>query len=198
MGDAFHLATALHYTVNEFHTLDGSGRHGRRTDLLKLNGNVAGARLIIVQPKYVPPPEPLKGPMSPVTGSQPGLFEEETSKGEGNAARTSEGGTGDGTKEEVITGEQLLPDTGQTADGGITTAPLSPTPPGDGELSVPGGGKARTSNAPPLLQLVRPAGLEPARPFSQRFVRLPNMCLDRHTNRRVCRFHHSRPLVSLS
>ena len=50
MGDAFHLATALHYTVNEFHTLDGSGRHGRRTDLLKLNGNVAGARLIIVQP----------------------------------------------------------------------------------------------------------------------------------------------------
>jgi hypothetical protein len=151
MGDAFHLATALHYTVNEFHTLDGSGRHGRRTDLLKLNGNVAGARLLIVQPEYVPPPEPLKGPMSPVTGSQPGLFEEETSKGEGNAALTSERRTGDGTKEEVITGEQLLPDTVQTADGGITTAPPSPTPPsasGDGE-SVPGGSKAKTSNAPP-------------------------------------------------
>jgi hypothetical protein len=74
LGDSFHLATALHYDVDEFQTLDGAGKRKRRVDLLKLNGSVAGFRLVIIQPKYVPPPEPLPGPVSPtVSGAQQSL-----------------------------------------------------------------------------------------------------------------------------
>lgn len=78
LGDSFHLATALHYEVDEFHTIDGAGKRKRRIDLLKLNGNVAEFRLVIVQPKYIPLPEPLPGgPIITTAGEQPGLFPEE-------------------------------------------------------------------------------------------------------------------------
>jgi predicted nucleic acid-binding protein len=45
--DAIHLATALIYGVDEFHTLDGDGKQNK---LLRLNGNVAGQPLHIRVP----------------------------------------------------------------------------------------------------------------------------------------------------
>lgn len=70
MGDAIHLATAIHHEVLEFQTLDGLSKKPRAHDLLALDGNVAGARLSIRLPKYVPPPEPLHGPISTTKGDQ--------------------------------------------------------------------------------------------------------------------------------
>jgi len=43
LPDAYHLATAIHYTVDAFYTFD-------EDDLLPLNGNVAGRNLIICKP----------------------------------------------------------------------------------------------------------------------------------------------------
>jgi hypothetical protein len=120
LGDSLHVATAIHISVREMHTLDGAGKHTKRLDLLKLNGNVAGIKLVIVQPYYVPPPEHLHGPVTtlkdtgqmelreidnekdakaiapsaPVPGSAPGSTEGEAgteSKGaQGEAAPQSE------------------------------------------------------------------------------------------------------------
>jgi hypothetical protein len=75
MGDALHLATAIHFNVDEFQTLDGAGK-AKRLDLLRLDGNVALSRLAIKQPKYLPPPGALEGPLIPIVGSQQGLFEQ--------------------------------------------------------------------------------------------------------------------------
>lgn len=48
--DAIHLASAIHYGADEFHTFDGV-RHGKNAGgLLTLNGNVAGHRLKICAP----------------------------------------------------------------------------------------------------------------------------------------------------
>ena len=91
LGDAIHLATAIHYDAAEFQTLDGSGARKRRTDLLKLDGNVAGARLLIKLPKYVPPPEPLEGPVSTVGGTQPLLFDSGSSEVSTGAEEGEEG-----------------------------------------------------------------------------------------------------------
>jgi|KBSSwiStaDraftv2_1062776.scaffolds.fasta_scaffold223148_6 predicted nucleic acid-binding protein len=44
LGDAQHLATAIAYQVDEFHTFD-------EDDLIPLSGSVAGHRLIICKPK---------------------------------------------------------------------------------------------------------------------------------------------------
>lgn len=44
LGDAQHLATAIAYQVDEFHTFD-------EDDLIPLSGNVAGHKLIICKPK---------------------------------------------------------------------------------------------------------------------------------------------------
>jgi predicted nucleic acid-binding protein len=48
--DSIHLATAIIYEVDEFHTLDGDGPRQRTNDLLRLNGNVAGHSLHIRVP----------------------------------------------------------------------------------------------------------------------------------------------------
>ena len=57
MGDAIHLATALSLDrLSEFQTLDGSGKQGKKFGLLGLNDDVAGTRLSIRLPKYIPPP----------------------------------------------------------------------------------------------------------------------------------------------
>src|ERR1035438_6011711 len=88
MGDAIHLATAIHFNMDEFQTLDGAGKRPRRTDILNLDGDVAGSRLNIKRPKFVPPPEPLEGPQQKVSGLQPGLFENQES-GKGNEAATT-------------------------------------------------------------------------------------------------------------
>jgi predicted nucleic acid-binding protein len=45
--DAIHLATAIHYQVNQFHTFDGQRKRG----LLRLSGNVAGHNLTICKPQ---------------------------------------------------------------------------------------------------------------------------------------------------
>lgn len=75
MGDSIHLATAIHFNIDEFITLDGAGKRQRRLDILSLDGDVAGARLSIHIPKYVPPVEPLQGDQHPVSGNQPSLFD---------------------------------------------------------------------------------------------------------------------------
>lgn len=48
--DAVHLATAIHYDVDEFHTFDSGGK-GKQLGLLGLSGNVAGHTLIICKPR---------------------------------------------------------------------------------------------------------------------------------------------------
>lgn len=47
-ADAIHLATAVHFKVDEFHTFDDGKKGGR--SLLSLNGNVAGYQLTILKP----------------------------------------------------------------------------------------------------------------------------------------------------
>lgn len=46
LGDAQHLATAIAYKVDEFHTFD-------EDDLIPKSGNIAGHKLIICKPKGV-------------------------------------------------------------------------------------------------------------------------------------------------
>ena len=91
MGDAIHLATALHFEVAEMQTLDGAGKRKRKYDLLRLDGNVAGARLAIKMPKYIAPPQPLEGPLR--TGStdrsQGELFKEGPKKPKLHKPKTS-------------------------------------------------------------------------------------------------------------
>lgn len=53
LADALHLATAVHWNVGAFYTLDEGKKGGR--SLLGLNGNVAGHDLKIVEPP--PPPQ---------------------------------------------------------------------------------------------------------------------------------------------
>ena len=48
--DAIHLATAIHYTVKEFHTFDERDDPKKRRALIPLSGNVAGHNLIICKP----------------------------------------------------------------------------------------------------------------------------------------------------
>jgi predicted nucleic acid-binding protein len=49
--DAIHLATAILYEADEFHTTDGGGKRKRPGDLLPLDGNVAGHNLKICTPR---------------------------------------------------------------------------------------------------------------------------------------------------
>jgi predicted nucleic acid-binding protein len=51
--DCQHLATAILYEADEFHTLDGDGKRQRPNDLLRLNGDVAGYPLHIRVPTAV-------------------------------------------------------------------------------------------------------------------------------------------------
>jgi predicted nucleic acid-binding protein len=47
--DSLHLATAIHYRVDEFHTFDEKDK-GNGRGLLPLNGNVGGYRLMVCKP----------------------------------------------------------------------------------------------------------------------------------------------------
>jgi predicted nucleic acid-binding protein len=49
--DAIHLATAILYGADEFHTTDGAGKRKRAGDLIPLSGNVAGHNLKICAPE---------------------------------------------------------------------------------------------------------------------------------------------------
>jgi predicted nucleic acid-binding protein len=69
--DATHLATALIYKVDEFHTTDGAGERQRPSDLLRLNGDVAGYPLhirvpVALQPSLLAGVEPLSSPFPEV------------------------------------------------------------------------------------------------------------------------------------
>ena len=71
--DAQHLATAIIYEVDEFHTLDGDGDRQRPNDILRLNGDVAGHPLHIRVPTSLQ--NPLLqgvGPLPPVEAEQAG------------------------------------------------------------------------------------------------------------------------------
>ncbi len=48
--DALHLATAILYDAEEFHTFDDGKNNRKSLGLLGLNGNVGGHRLIVVPP----------------------------------------------------------------------------------------------------------------------------------------------------
>ncbi|SRR6266446_721439 len=52
--DAIHLATAIHYSVREFHTFDERDDPKKRRALIPLSGNVAGHPLIICKPPIPP------------------------------------------------------------------------------------------------------------------------------------------------
>jgi predicted nucleic acid-binding protein len=49
--DAIHLATAILYDADEFHTTDGGGKRKHAGDLIPLSNNVAGHKLIICKPQ---------------------------------------------------------------------------------------------------------------------------------------------------
>lgn len=51
VADSIHLATAILYRANEFHTFDGKDNHKYQTlGLLQLNGNVGGHNIVICKP----------------------------------------------------------------------------------------------------------------------------------------------------
>lgn len=67
LPDAIHVATAILYSADEFHTFDERDDKNKRRALLPLDGNVAGYPLKICKPPLPPPP--------PETPSLP-LFDE--------------------------------------------------------------------------------------------------------------------------
>ena len=60
--DAIHLATAILYRANEFHTFDNGGI-GKSLGLLPLSGNVGGHRLTICKPQARNPGLDLRKPV---------------------------------------------------------------------------------------------------------------------------------------
>lgn len=67
--DAQHLATAIIHGVDEFHTLDGDSKRPRKSDLLSLNGNVAGYPLVIKVPMPTTKPQ-LQLPLTEASETQ--------------------------------------------------------------------------------------------------------------------------------
>ncbi len=68
LGDALHLASAIHYKVNEFVTLDvrDSKKPSRRKrGILPLSGNVAGFNLVVSKPTMLKKQIPLPLPARP-------------------------------------------------------------------------------------------------------------------------------------
>ncbi len=58
--DAIHLATAIIYRANEFHTFDEHNETRKRRALLPLNGNVAGYPIVVCKPPIPPIPPQLE------------------------------------------------------------------------------------------------------------------------------------------
>ncbi len=135
LGDSIHLATALQYSVAEFNTLDGFGKRTKRIDLLKLNGNVMGVALRIAAPKYVPPPEPLSGPVPQIDGQQQKLELVEEAQKQGEAAiavlansesKENQGEQLRGSNDTITEGQPQISST--AAPDGVNNAPPSPSP----------------------------------------------------------------------
>jgi predicted nucleic acid-binding protein len=68
--DAIHLATAILYRADEFHTFDGGGS-GKTLGLLPLSGNLAGHGLKICKPEAKRPQLDLGRPRPPLSGTTP-------------------------------------------------------------------------------------------------------------------------------
>ncbi len=49
-NDAIHLATAIHYEVDQFHTFDDGGKDG--SSILSLNGRIGDPPLVICKPPF--------------------------------------------------------------------------------------------------------------------------------------------------
>ena len=62
--DAIHLATAIHYRVDEFHTFDNDGS-AKNLGLLPLSGDIGGHRLKICKPESKNPQLDLIKPTKP-------------------------------------------------------------------------------------------------------------------------------------
>jgi predicted nucleic acid-binding protein len=129
LGDAFHVATAIHYNVAELQTLDGAGKHVKRLDLLKLNGNVAGASLRIVQPKFVPPPAPLTGPLPEPVGPQQSLDLVEVKNEESKTTVTTPApiqGSGGGSPQDKAGTQAVEGSSPQAEDAAVAQAEMKP------------------------------------------------------------------------
>jgi hypothetical protein len=60
--DAIHLATAVLYRVDEFHTFDGGGSSSKSLGLIPLSGDVGGHKLMICKPQARNPGLDLRRP----------------------------------------------------------------------------------------------------------------------------------------
>ena len=63
--DAIHLATAILYRADEFHTFDNGKKDSKSLGLIGLSGNVGGNRLIICKPQAKSPGLDLRKPRIP-------------------------------------------------------------------------------------------------------------------------------------
>ena len=107
--DAQHLATAIIYGVDEFHTLDGDGERQRPSDLLRLNGNVAG------HPLHIRVPVAIQGSLLAGIGSLDlgGNGEEKKNKSTQTASARIQGGDS-GSSEDQTTSEAESRQRGKT------------------------------------------------------------------------------------
>ena len=64
--DAIHLATAIHYRADEFHTFDEGGSN-RSLGLIPLSGDIGGHKLRICKPSSTTPGVDLRKPPSEAT-----------------------------------------------------------------------------------------------------------------------------------
>jgi predicted nucleic acid-binding protein len=109
--DAQHLATAIIYNVDEFHTLDGG-------DLLRLNGDVAGHPLhirvpVAIQPSLFSGVSPIELNPTPTGGKiakETTESESSTSQIQGGSARSVDGQTTEEKTEGQNKGGSLRPE----------------------------------------------------------------------------------------
>lgn len=69
--DAIHLATAILYRADEFHTFDSGKKDAKSLGLIDLSGNVGGHRLTICKPQARNPGLDLRRPRAPTTPPNP-------------------------------------------------------------------------------------------------------------------------------
>lgn len=70
--DAIHLATAIWYKADEFHTFDNGKKDSKSLGLIQLSGDVGGHRLTICKPQARNPGLDLRPPGSRPTRNSPG------------------------------------------------------------------------------------------------------------------------------
>lgn len=70
--DAIHLATAILYRADEFHTFDGGGSDSKSIGLIQLSGNVGGHKLTICKPQARNPGLDLRRPGQTIPSNRGG------------------------------------------------------------------------------------------------------------------------------